>query len=220
MIKSHKTQLLYRIIAIVVGIFGVLVSVGVFGGYGTNHFYFYYTNLSNYACLGFLVVDLIFVAFKLKRGEKEGNGTISPKVKFCLSIAILLTFIVADFILFNIFTPSFWVSDLLLINIFLHFAMPLLFIFDYFAFTKRKTLKWKDPFYSLIFPLSYVAFILIRAEIVGRSSNDFLYPYFFLDVNQLGYTGVLVWSLGLSVCFLAIGYLFVYLDHLKIKIKK
>ena len=48
----------------------------------------------------------------------------------------------------------------------------------------------------MIYPLIYVIYTAIRGEITGY------YPYPFIDVTQLGYSRVLINSVGLVVAFL------------------
>lgn len=43
--------------------------------------------------------------------------------------------------------------------------------------------------------------------ILGAIISDFEYPYFFLNVSELGYGGVLLWIVGLLAVFTALGYL-------------
>lgn len=206
-----KKIVIYRIIALIIGFIGILVSIGVIGP-NNNYFYLFFTNLSNYCCYIYLLIDSILYI------KNKGNyNTFNLTIKFCLTISIMLTFIVADLILFNIFTKSFWNNDVLLMNIFLHFFMPLFFIIDYFLFTNHEKVNKFMPIYSTIFPLLYVLIILIRAQIIGRDSSMLLYPYFFIDVNALGYGNVLLWVLGLGIVFVFFGYLIYFSRNIKKK---
>jgi hypothetical protein len=58
----------------------------------------------------------------------------------------------------------------------------------------------------LIYPLLYLIYWLIRGPRVGY------YPYFFLDVNALGYSGVAVWSAILLVAFIILGFLMLFIN--------
>ena len=49
----------------------------------------------------------------------------------------------------------------------------------------------------------YVCYVFI----LGAAIPNFEYPYFFLDVNELGYDGVMVWVVILVAAFSALGYL-------------
>jgi hypothetical protein len=59
----------------------------------------------------------------------------------------------------------------------------------------------------LLYPIIYLAYWLIRGPRVGY------YPYFFIDVNALGYSGVALWSGALIVVFLLLGSLMLLVDR-------
>ena len=49
----------------------------------------------------------------------------------------------------------------------------------------------------------------------GNIPEEFVvYPYFFLDVNELGYGGMILWVAKLTVAFVVIGFIFLGIDKL------
>jgi hypothetical protein len=78
-----------------------------------------------------------------------------------------------------------------------------MFIADYFLFEQKKTVSVFAPLFSLIIPLAYVCYTFI----LGAAIDGFEYPYFFLDVNDLGYGGVMAWVGILVAVFTVLGYL-------------
>lgn len=206
MCKNLVTQLIYRVVLCSVSAFACLLSLGIFyiGTNGGNEFSWgflkYYTNLSNYFVL---VVSIIVLADTVKRvrsGETEGYNKKLRTFKFMTVIMILVTFLVVIFLLNSPLEASYWRN---VGNMSYHFLAPLLFILDYIFFDEKRTLSVLAPLYSLIIPLVYVAYIFILGAIIP----DFEYPYFFLNVSELGYGGVLLWVLGLLGVFVALGYL-------------
>lgn len=206
MCKNLVTQLIYRVILCVVSAFACLLSLGVFyiGVNGGNEFSWnflkYYTNISNYFVL---VVSIIVLADTVKRvraGETEGCNRKLRTFKFMTVIMILVTFLVVIFLLDSPLKASYWRN---VGNMSYHFLAPLLFILDYIIFDEKRTISVLAPLYSLIIPLVYVAYIFI----LGAAIPGFSYPYFFLNVNNLGYGGVLLWVLGLLGVFVVLGYL-------------
>lgn len=99
----------------------------------------------------------------------------------------------------------------------MHFILPLMFIFDFILFDKKRVLKIYDPFISLIIPIVYVLYIFIISLLIDPNSNAIIYPYFFLDVNQLGYMGVLEWIGILLIVFIVIEYLFYLINYIQKK---
>jgi hypothetical protein len=105
----------------------------------------------------------------------------------------------------------------------LHYIVPILVIFDWVAFDSKDCLSWETPFLSLVFPFSYLVFIFIRANIGNAFFNGYRlsnYPYFFLDIETMGFIKVSFWIIALVICFLLVGYLFIIVDKIFVRIKK
>lgn len=114
----------------------------------------------------------------------------------------------------------------------IRFVSVIMILVTFFVYNillaKEKTIS--DYFFSIsnlimhvILPLIYVAFILIRALILGNSYSGTLYPYFFLNVERLGFGGVALWVIILVVIFIALGYILFMFDRfqmIKGKLKK
>lgn len=83
-------------------------------------------------------------------------------------------------------------------NFLLHTATPLLGVLGWALFGPRRTTDLRIAGWSLVFPLLWLAFTLIRGEFVE------FYPYPFIDVNQYGYGQVLLNCLLVAVLFLAL----------------
>lgn len=206
MCKNLVTQLIYRVVLCVVSAFACLLSVGVFyiGVNGGNEFSWdflkFYTNISNYFVLIVSVIVLAGTVKRVRRGETEGYNRILRTFKFMTVIMILVTFLVVIVLLDSPLKASYWRN---IGNMSYHFLAPLLFILDYIFFDEKRTVTVFAPLYSLVIPLVYVAYIFI----LGAAVPGFTYPYFFLNVNELGYGGVLLWVLGLLAVFVVLGYL-------------
>jgi len=67
-------------------------------------------------------------------------------------------------------------------------------------------LRWYLPLTWLIYPIGYLVYWLFRGPIVGY------YPYFFVDVNAIGYAGVAQWSAALIVGFLLLAWLLLWIS--------
>ena len=102
-----------------------------------------------------------------------------------------------------------------------------MYVADWFLFYERKQSKWYYPVASIGFPLAYAIFLLIQAIILGFDSSilipttttPLIYPYFFVNIDTQGAPGVLMWIAILAVVFVAVGYLFYWLDRLEKKSK-
>lgn len=81
----------------------------------------------------------------------------------------------------------------------LHYAMPALYLLDWFAFAPKAGLRWSDPLRWLGYPVAYSAWTLVHGAFSGW------YPYPFADVAALGYAEVLINLGGMTALFLAVG---------------
>lgn len=203
--KNLLTQMIYRMVTCCVSALAVLLTFGVFyvgqGADGlTWEFLKYYTNISNYFVFAVSVVVLADTVKRVYAGERVGYNRKILNLKFMTTVMILVTFLVYATLLGEPFTADFWQN---LGNLSYHVFAPLLFIIDYFLFEEKKSVSVFAPLLSLIIPLVYVCYVFI----LGAAIKDFEYPYFFLDVNDLGYGGVMVWVVILVLIFTVLGYL-------------
>jgi hypothetical protein len=107
-----------------------------------------------------------------------------------------------------------------------HVVLPVMYIADWFLFYERKKCKWYYPLASAAFPLAYVTFLLIQAIIlkfdssvlIPTTTTPLIYPYFFVNLDTQGVSGVLMWIGILSVAFIAVGFMFFGLDKLGKKV--
>ena len=206
MFKNMVTQLIFRVVLCVVSAFAVILSLGIFyiGKNGGNEFSWnflkYYTNISNYFVFVVSVIVLADTEKRVRGGETEGYNRKIRTFKFMTVVMILVTFLVVIFLLDSPLTAGYWRN---IGNMSYHFAAPLLFILDYILFEEKRSISVFAPLYSLIIPLVYVCYVFI----LGAAIPNFEYPYFFLNVNELGYGGVCLWVLALLGVFTVLGYL-------------
>lgn len=81
-------------------------------------------------------------------------------------------------------------------NLITHTIVPISSLVWWLAHSEKEAVEWRDAFFSLIWPGAYTIYALIRAEFSG------LYPYSFIDLQKLGWSG-----LGQSVFFLGLAFL-------------
>jgi hypothetical protein len=223
MIKNRTVQLIYQTIYCTLGIVGCVACFGVFDDFRNFRwdFYTYFTNLSNFLCFGVMVTALV----QTIRKKEDDFVKALPLLKFIGMLGIVLTFCVFNFVLAGAEgrDPQLnWRIG----SICFHVILPIMYILDWFLFYERKNTTWRYPLASISFPLGYAIFLLIHAVILGfdtsiltPTGSVLIYPYFFVNLDNLGVPGVLMWIAILSVAFVAIGYLFYGLDRLTKKSK-
>lgn len=211
--------MIYRIIFCVLSALACVLTLGYFTNIsGTEQFTFsddfwlFYTNISNYFCFGVGVALCAATVKKVKAGETRGFVTCCKTLKFCAALMILVTFLVYASLLGDVTSMKFWNA---LGNLSYHVAVPVLFIVDWFIFTEHKSVKISTPLISWVIPLAYVVYIIIYGVIyTAVTGGEFSYPYFFLNVNKLGYGGVCVWVVILLAVFAVLSYLMFVYDKL------
>lgn len=219
MIKNRTAQLIFQTVYCTLGLVGCIACLGIFDDIDMIRwdFYVYFTNISNFLCLGVMVIALIQTVKK----KEDSFVTSTPLLKFIGMLGILLTFLV-----FNIMLAGEEGRDPQLNwrigSLTFHVILPIMYIADWFLFYERKQSKWYYPIASIAFPLAYVIFLLIHAIILNFDSSILtptgkgilIYPYFFVNLETQGVPGVLMWIAILSVAFVAMGFLFYGLDRL------
>lgn len=197
-------------------VYGTLAFWGILGSLGypdqnfNGNFYVYYTNLSNYLCFGVVLYTLI-CTLRDKNGERTGLCTVAPVFRFLCVILLLVTGLVYNALLAKDKTAAeYFLSPT---NLILHLILPLMFLLDWLLFCRHGALGRYHPLLSTVMPLVYVAFILIRAPFVDKVPGALVYPYFFLNVDALGWGGLFLWLAGLLAFFLALSYLLFCIDR-------
>jgi hypothetical protein len=94
------------------------------------------------------------------------------------------------------------------INTVLHYIMPLVVVADWLILPPKSRLTFGRAAYSLVYPLVYLVYVLIRGAIVG------FYPYPFLNPAQVGGYGVVaLYCVAIFVTFLIVGGILLYLGN-------
>ena len=224
MIKNRTAQLIYQTVYCTLGLIGFVACLGIFDNINAIRwdFYVHFTNISNFLCIGVMLASLIQTAKK----KEDSYVTTAPILKFIGVLGILLTFLV-----FNIMLAGAEGRDPQLNwrvgSLMFHVVLPIMYIADWFLFRERKKCKWYYPIASIGFPLAYAIFLLIQAIIlkfdssilIPTTTTPLIYPYFFVNLDTQGVSGVLMWMGILAVAFAGVGYLFFGLDRL-LKSKK
>lgn len=212
MIKNRLAQVIFQVIYCTLSVFGILGSLGYFSRDFNYDFYAYYTNLSNYVCMGVIVAAFVQTVRKANAGEK-GYVSVAPTFNVLCVILILVTFLVYNILLAKensaadyFLSPS---------NLLLHVILPVMFILHWVLFYEHGKMRWYHPLLCTVMPLVYVAFVLVRAEILKNAAGAMLYPYFFLNVAKLGWGGFFMWIGILLSAFILIGYIFWFFDNFK-----
>ena len=212
MIRNRTVQLIFQSFYVALGLVGIVASLGVFDDVLNLRwdFYVHFTNLSNYLCIGIVFAELVQTAKK----KADSYVSVATFLKFIGVLAILLTFLVFNFLLAGQpdRAPQ---ANWRVASICFHVILPVMYFFDWLLFYEHKKIRWFYPLASVVFPMLYVVFVYVRAAILSFNPQaPYIYPYFFLNLETQGVAGVTKWIVILFVGFIALGYIFYGIDKI------
>lgn len=158
------------------------------------------TYFSFFTILTNLLVALVFTAVAMRRVAGGGQFFLSPLVQGGTAVYIAIVGVVYQLLLRQLWNPK---GAQLLADMLLHAVIPLGYVVYWLIFAPRTGLSWRDAVVWLVYPSVYLVYVLVRGAVSG------LYPYPFVDVNVLGYAGVLLRAGVLMAVFLGMGLLLV-----------
>jgi hypothetical protein len=163
-------------------------------------YFSFFTILTNF------LVALVFTAAAVRPSAAWGQWVLRPSVQASTAVYIVIVGIVYQLLLRQLWNPqgAQWVADVLL-----HSVIPVGYVLYWWLFAPRDELNWKNALGWLVYPGAYLVYTLTRGAVSG------LYPYPFVDVNALGYGGVLTRAAGLMLVFLGMGLLIVAIARWK-----
>lgn len=87
-------------------------------------------------------------------------------------------------------------------NLIIHTYAPILITVDYLLSIKGYKPSWKKAWWVVVFPLTYLAFSLVRGLLDGW------WPYWFINPNsEGGVVGMLTYVLIIAAAFIAFGFI-------------
>ncbi len=140
-------------------------------------FFSYFTILTN-SLIAIYSFTLLFLP-----NSKLGRRFIRQHYSASLALHILVVGLIYNTILRYTWNPA---GFQMIIDEFLHLVVPLLYIIYWVAFVPKTHLRYSSFFPWLIYPLLYIAVIMIIA------TRTKFYPYPFINVNELGWNAVFV----------------------------
>ena len=207
MLYQNKVLFLgYKLLILGLSAYGLWHQIFFANGIDYSSFYDY-TTLSN------ILVFLYFLGSVIMNLSRAIQGirmrTFLPQGKGALLLLILMTMLVYHFILLPEAEGSLSLTSLLL-----QYVLPVMTLLDWVLFDRKGQFVILDPFRWLLLPMLYFLMMVVRALLGGPIRGESYYPYFFIDVDLLGWRAV--WSnVGmLALIFLAIGLLIWLIDHL------
>lgn len=193
--QASDGRVWFGLTAVVVA-FGIAVNVGVAatntGGFFTTaparvfNVFCFFTILSN------LIVGVTSLLLAI---DPRRTSTTFDTFRLIGIVAIVITGIVYHVALRSLFDLESWA---LVGDVIVHTVVPILAIVTWLAYGPRGRTSRPIMWRSLLFPLAWFAFTLLRGPLTDS------YPYPFVDVTRLGYPRVLGNAVWLAVFYLGV----------------
>ncbi|MBA2392134.1 MAG: Pr6Pr family membrane protein [Ktedonobacteraceae bacterium] len=212
-VSNRQIIVVWRVLIIIVSLTGVVTGSKSIGDFLAKLLYFtIQSNLILVACIGYAV----WATLRNIAGP-------SPLLKGAATVYISITALVYNLILARALAGSPLPAGSIVVpiiggtlsNDLVHIIAPLMAVLDWLLFDVHGRLHWRYPVRWLAYPLAYLAFVLIRGLFVHGPFvyPNLHYPYPFLNVDKIGYSGVALNTLIYGFAFWLIGLAFVVLDR-------
>ncbi|MCL2149680.1 MAG: Pr6Pr family membrane protein [Dehalococcoidia bacterium] len=230
MVQNRKFALGFRLGALLFALAGLMKQIGVFEGTISLGSFMYYTTQSNLLAIVLFAILAIRTTRGLREGPSGGVGWYTRFEMVCV-VNLLVTFVV----FWTLLVPQGISADYLWTfqNLAVHAITPLLCLTDYMLFSEAWRLKYRDIYFTTIFPLAYAAFATI-AGLAGyvyyyvvaleipldagvTAGTPVRFPYFFLDYDRIG-AMVGVYMAGILVAIILLSHGIYYLDRKRQKL--
>jgi hypothetical protein len=154
-------------------------------GYAKGNFFSFFTIQSN-----ILAVAALFLLVAVPRNSRTAlfDGARQAAVLYIAITGVVFALLLSG-LQEDVQTSASWV------DLVVHKLMPVVLVADWLIDPPRHRLPAWTVLAWLAYPASWLAYTLIRGEIVDW------YPYPFVDVSSHGYGGVLARAAGLTVAF-------------------
>lgn len=162
-------------------------------------FFSYFTVLTN------IIVAATLTAIAFFPNSKIGKFASRPTVQTAVAVYISIVGLVYSLFLRSVWDPQGWQAAA---DHALHDVVPAAYVLYWLIFAPKQGLTWMEPFKWLVYPLVYIAYSLTRGAFA------MWYPYWFVDVTQLGYAQALTNTGFVLIAFAIVGCVYAALAKL------
>ncbi|QDE33422.1 hypothetical protein FIV50_00530 [Microbacterium foliorum] len=168
------------------------------------NFFSFFTILSNVLAVIVLAIGAIW-SLRHRRGT-EPEPTWFAIILACVSTYMIVTGIVYNTLLRGVELPQGvtvpWSNEVL------HVVIPLFLLADLLFAPRRRALRWSAVAIATIFPIAWVVYTMIRANLIiaPATGETWWYPYPFLNPHIVpgGYLGVAGYIVGIAIAIIGV----------------
>lgn len=168
-------------------------------GAATISYFGYFTILTNFLVAFALTAPFLGVSNKIRQFFKR------PAVRAAIALYILVVAVVYHLLLAHLWEPQGWQK---FTDLCLHTIIPMVYLIDWIVFADKRPMRYARIPYWVIYPAGYGLFIILKGAIAGT------YPYPFLNVAELGLSGVMINMVGFTTLYAVGGAVFISLGRL------
>jgi len=152
------------------------------------------------------------VAYLLARNPQR-SGQLFNTFRLGSVVMITITGLIYALVLAKLWEPTGWQK---IADETLHYSVPFLAVVGYLLFGPRPRFSVPTLSRSLIIPLAWIAYTLIRSPFITYTEDGetrHWYPYHFINVDDIGYGRALLNIAAIFLLLLAAGWLYVLVDR-------
>lgn len=176
-----------------------------------TNFFSFFTILSNTAA----AIVLIWAAIRLlaSRDPVRPDPPALAVALVCVTTYLTITGVVYNVLLRAVsIGPDTvgWANEVM------HVWAPLFLVVDLLVGPGRRGLPWRAAFATLVFPLAWIAYTLVRAPLIIAPATGAVgwYPYPFLDPGgPAGWPGVWAYVAGIAAAIVVVAFLVVWIGR-------
>ena len=202
----------YRIIYVAICGIGLIMHIDVKDFDENVRMLSFFTIQMNLVCF----VTYIILAKETATELKHPASASIHRIRFLnlrgmVMLAIIIVFLAYNFVLRNTgFTMLKDCPTTITTNdIFVHYLIPGMTFLDWLLFQPKGNFTIIDPFIWLILPIGYYCIVNIKTVFTSAG-----YPYYFINIDELGLNTVLNNALIFMIVCLIVGYLIVIIDRI------
>ena len=129
-----------------------------------------------------------------------GQFFLRPSSQTAIAVYIAIVGITYSLLLRKMWNPQ---GAQKIADVGLHDIVPVLYVAFWIFLVPKFTLRWSDAVRWLDFPVLYMVYTLVRGFV------SHWYPYYFIDVDTIGWSRSLIHAAALLLAFFGLGLLFI-----------
>ena len=213
-VSSKVCSIIWKAVLLILCSWGLLDGSGILAGNYTDAFPHMFTNIANMFAWVYFLCAVIWLCVRFRDPEAV---TFAPVIKYTAAVSLLVTMLIAHFMLFNTLFEN---GQIVLHLLLMHYVVPVMTLLDWLLFDEKGKMPAWGPLAWLSLVLVYLAFTMIAVGVFGvymgggTTADVTSYPYTFLDPAISGTGGVVTFCLGMLTAFIALGYAIFGIDRL------